>query len=162
MRKGLLIVGIVLIVLAVVIFFLGIYLSTSFTQSVTSLVTKARSEATLTPDSSIHISNVSSGETLMIIYNDTLEKPLETVTTAPGGLKIAFIYGQYMVAYVPVSSVGSLSLVNNYSEPVTVYYTYSVASFSSLAPLLFSMAIVFVMGIAGIILAVLGAVLKSK
>ncbi|KUO79136.1 MAG: hypothetical protein AT718_02060 [Vulcanisaeta sp. JCHS_4] len=80
MRKGLLIIGVSLIVLAAVIFFVGTYLSSGITSRVESLVTEAPHITTVGPGISIPITNVSGYTAIMVIYNDSLGRPLQVIT----------------------------------------------------------------------------------
>lgn len=162
MRKGLLIMGITLIVLAVVVFFVGIYLSSGLTTSVTSLVTSPRNETTLKPGSSINVGTASADETLIVMYNDTLDQPLQVSTTSPGALTVETIEGQYVIIYAPETGAGSLYLVNNYSQYATVYYSYGVINVSSALPLFVSLVASIGIGLAGVVLAILGAVLRES
>ncbi|WP_243668399.1 hypothetical protein [Vulcanisaeta sp. JCM 16161] len=104
MRKGLLITGGALIVLGIVIFLIGIYLSSGITSGVETLVTGARNETLVPPNSSITIAVPENGATIMIIYNDTLGKPLQVIASGPGQLETEGVEGQYVVVYVPETS----------------------------------------------------------
>ena len=161
MRRGLLIIGGVLIVLGIAIFFIGIYLSSSITSSVASLVTGVRNESMITPGSSIVVSIPNTSVAVMVIYNDTLGKPLQVVSS-PGQLETKGIEGQYVVIYIPETGPGELSLVNNYSENVVVYYTYGTINVGSLLPLVLSTLVSIGLVIVGVILLILGAVLRGR
>ncbi|WP_054842824.1 hypothetical protein [Vulcanisaeta distributa] len=163
MRKGLLITGGALIVLGIAIFFIGIYLSSGITSGVEALVTGGvRNETLVPPNSSITIAVPENGAAIMIIYNDTLGKPLQVVTSGPGQLETENVEGQYVVVYVPETSPGTLSMVNNYSESVMVYYTYGTINVNTLMPFVLSSIVSIGLVIAGVVLLILGAVLKSK
>ncbi len=161
MRRNLLIIGGALLVLGIAIFFIGIYLSSGITSRVTSLVTGARREVVVSPRSSIMINITKAGVAVMIIYNDTLGKPLQVVISTPGVLEVKGVDGQYVVAYMPKTIPATLSLVNNYSEDVTVYYAYGRISIGRAAPLALSVLISMGLAIVGIILLTLGAVLRG-
>ncbi|MCG2864535.1 MAG: hypothetical protein RXN89_02100 [Vulcanisaeta sp.] len=162
MRKGLLIIGVSLIVLAAVIFFVGTYLSSGITSRVESLVTEAPHITTVGPGISIPITNVSGYTAIMVIYNDSLGRPLQVITPGPGALETNVVYGKYVIIYAPEVSSGELRLMNNYSEVVTVYYTYGTVNVSSLAPLALSVLIALGLGIAGVVLLILGALMKGR
>ena len=156
------IVGGVLIVLGIAVFFIGIYLSSSITSSVASLVTGVRNESMVAPGSSIVVSVPKAGAVVMVIYNDTLGRPLQVVVSSPGQLETKGIEGQYVVIYIPETGPGELSLVNNYSENVVVYYTYGTINVGSLFPLALSTLVSIGLVIVGIILLILGAVLRGR
>ncbi|MGC8542952.1 MAG: hypothetical protein ACP5NQ_03335 [Vulcanisaeta sp.] len=164
MRKGLLIAGAVLIVLAIVIFFIGVYLSSGVTSNLASIVAGIRNEAVMKPGSSISIGNASSGVAIVVIYNDTLRKPLNIVTTTNTGLIMNNIPvdEQYMVVYSPPTGSGALYLVNNYSEGLTIYYTYGTINIASLMPLAVSTFLGLGAGIVGVVLLILGVVLRGR
>ncbi|ADN50850.1 hypothetical protein [Vulcanisaeta distributa] len=162
MRKELLITGGVLIVLGIAIFFIGIYLSSGIASDVEALVTGVRNETLVSPNSSITITVPENGIAVMIIYNDTLGKPLQVVTSVPGRLASRGVDGQYVIVYVPETSPGMLSIVNNYSENVMVYYTYGTINADTLAPFIQSSIVSIGLVIVGVILLILGAVLKGK
>ncbi len=157
------ITGGALIVLGIAIFFIGIYLSSGITSGVEALVTGGvRNETLVPPNSSITIAVPENGAAIMIIYNDTLGKPLQVVTSGPGQLETENVEGQYVVVYVPETSPGTLSMVNNYSESVMVYYTYGTINVNTLMPFVLSSIVSIGLVIAGVVLLILGAVLKSK
>ncbi|MGC8606524.1 MAG: hypothetical protein ACP5GZ_00070 [Vulcanisaeta sp.] len=162
MRKGLLITGAVIIILGVVIFFIGIYLSSGITSGIASLVTGIHNETMISPGSSIVVNTNETGAAVTVVYNDTLGKPLQVITSGPGQLEVESVEGQYVVIYVPEASPSTLSLVNNYSENAMVYYTYGAININTLMPLALSTIISIGLIIVGIILLILGAVLKSK
>ena len=162
MRRDLLMIGVALLVLGVAVFFVGTYLSSGLTSSIASLVTSARREAIITPGSPVTINITSAGVTVMVIYNDTLGKPLQVFVSEPGALSIKGVEGQYLVIYAPETAPATLSLVNNYSGDITVYYAYGFISMGEVAPLALSMLISTGLAIAGIILLVLGGVLRGR
>ncbi len=55
-----------------------------------------------------------------------------------------------------------LLLMNNYSENVVVYYTYGTINVGSLLPLVLSTLVSIGLVIVGIILLILGAVLRGR
>jgi len=163
MRKGLLIIGVSLIALAAITFFAGIYLSSGIiTSGVRSLVTETPHMATVGPGSSIPITNVSGHTVVIVVYNDSLGRPLQVIIPGPGTLETKVVYGKYVFIYTPEVSSGELRLMNNYSEVVTVYYTYVTVNVSSLAPLALSVLIALGLGIAGIVLLILGALMRGR
>ncbi|WP_243668397.1 hypothetical protein [Vulcanisaeta sp. JCM 16161] len=55
-----------------------------------------------------------------------------------------------------------MSIVNNYSENVMVYYTYGTISVNTLMPFVLSSIVSMGLVIAGVVLLILGAVLRGK
>ncbi len=149
--------------MGVAIFFIGIYLSSGIASGVEALVTGGvRNETLVSPNSSITITVPENGVAVMIIYNDTLGKPLQVVASVPGRLASRGVDGQYVIVYVPETSPGMLSIVNNYSENVMVYYTYGTINVGTLVPFVLSSIVSIGLVIVGVILLILGAVLRGK
>ncbi len=151
------IAGVVLIVLAVVMYVVGTYV-------VSRLVMPTMMTVTLSPGGNVTVGTASPGEVLTVVYTDSINQPpLETFTSMPGVLKTMYTSGHYVVAYTVLSGTGTLYLVNNYSIPVTVKYSIVGVSITS-SLLIGGMLILFalVIGIIGVVLAILGAVLKPR
>jgi len=160
-RKGLLITGAALIIAAVAVFLLGIYLSTDIVRNITLIITEVPYSAELRPEASIPITNVSEGVAVLVIYNDTLGRPLQVVTPGSGMFVEQLVNDKYAILYVPEVSSGTLWLRNNYSVDVMVYYTYGAVNIGSLTPLALSTLVTLGLGIAGVVLLILGALLRS-
>ncbi len=150
--------GVVLIVVAIVIFVFGMYILARQVRLTVMTVT-------LSPGEEIAVGVVSPGKVFTMSYMDSINKSLEFYVTAPPNAPQRYIifqryvYGLYVVTCSLIGNgTGTLYLVNNYTVPVTItYYIYhglvSVGSF-----LLMSIVI----GIIGVVLAILGAVLKPR
>ena len=149
-----LIAGVVLIVIAAMAFFAAAY-------TLSGMVSHMRT-ITLGPGGRVMVGTVSSGGLLVVVYTDSIGKPLETYTTVLGILKSSTYSGMYAVAYTVLSGTGTLYLMNNYSTPITVKYGLVSSTIASLiiSDLVVLMAII--LGVIGIILVILGAVLKPK
>ncbi len=154
-----LITGMVLLVIAIALFAIG------FTGAAKVIGTPSSSPKTisLSPGDEILIGSVEAGTALGMVYNDSLNKPLGVNYTSPGYLSTTQVDGLYVVTYAPLSGVGDLYLVNNYTTTVSV--TYRVISISASSGLITSGVMIFlsiVIGIVGLILTILGAVLKPR
>ncbi|ADY01548.1 hypothetical protein VMUT_1343 [Vulcanisaeta moutnovskia 768-28] len=156
MRRGLLIVGVILIIVAIVIFVVSTYV-------VARQVKPATMAVTLSPGDNVTVGTASLGKVLTVVYTDSINQPLETYITVPGILKTIYSNGQYVVAYTVTTGTGTLYLVNNYSVPVTIKY--SIIGVSVTSSIIIAGALAFVaiiIGVVGVILAILGAVLRSR
>ncbi|WP_054844721.1 DUF3185 family protein [Vulcanisaeta souniana] len=163
MRKGLLIIGVALLALGIIIFLIGIYLSSSVVSDIMSLITETRNETVVAPGLSVSMGAVNEGSAIMAVYNDSLGRPLQELITAQGGkLDTRSIDGQYVIIYVPETERGSLSLVNNYSENAVVYYISNTVSITTLIPLVLSTFVSIIMVIVSVVLLILGVVLRNK
>lgn len=146
-----LITGAVLIVIAVLVFAIGVYMV--LTQAKITVTT-----ATLPPGGNITLGTANPDRILTVSYMDSINKPLEIYVTAPGQWSQKYVNGYYVVAYAVLSGKGNLYLINNYSIPVTV--TYYIISGLRTGGAFELMGIVI--GIIGVILAILGAVLRPR
>ncbi|BDR92921.1 hypothetical protein [Vulcanisaeta souniana] len=162
MRKGLLIIGVALLALGIIIFLIGIYLSSSVVSDIMSLITETRNETVVAPGLSVSMGAVNEGSAIMAVYNDSLGRPLQELITAQGKLDTRSIDGQYVIIYVPETERGSLSLVNNYSENAVVYYISNTVSITTLIPLVLSTFVSIIMVIVSVVLLILGVVLRNK
>ncbi len=98
-------------------------------------------------------------------YMDSINKSLDFYVTAPPNASQRYIifqryvYGLYVVTCSPIGNgTGTLYLVNNYTVPVTItYYIYH-----GLASVGLFLLMSIVIGIIGVVLAILGAVLKPR
>ncbi|MGC8543280.1 MAG: hypothetical protein ACP5NQ_05020, partial [Vulcanisaeta sp.] len=106
MRKGLLMAGIVLIVVAVILFFVSGYI-------IARQVRPVSMSTTLGPGANVSIGTATPGKVLTVVYTDSINRPLEVYTTEPGVLKVVSINGKYTVAYTVISGEGVLYLMNN-------------------------------------------------
>lgn len=149
------ITGLVLIVLAVVLFMIGAYVISKSFRPVSATVE-------LSPGENVTIGAASPGKALTTYYMDSINKSLEVNTTEPGLIENLYTSGRYVVIYTITNGTGTLYLVNNYTVPVTVEYNVvSLSIYSSIASG-FLVIISIIIGIIGVILAILGAVLKPK
>ena len=153
MRKGLLIIGAVLLVVAVILFLIYTLMMSSGEYGSLS--------ATLQPGERVEIGTITSSEVLTVSYMDSINKPLQPYVTA-GNYYESSKAGGYVVMYILQSGEGTLYLVNNYTEPV------SITALVKVSPSPYSTeseamgGVIFLAGLAGIVLLILGAVLKPR
>mgnify|MGYP001770773457 FL=1 len=153
MRKGLLIIGAVLLVVAVI---LGIFTG----MLIASSTRYWKFSVTLQPGERIKVGTISSSQSLTVFYVDSINESLQPYVTAGSYYAISRA-GHFAVTYNPHSGIGTLYLINNYSEPVSIVALVAVTTiFTTETDLL--MAITILAGLAGIILIILGAVLKPR
>ena len=174
MRRGFLVAGLVLIVLALLIFIVGAYgIGKSF-RPITANVT-------LNPGESIRIGAATPGSTLVLYYIDSLGKPLEayinvngvnltatanglvSISTNETGLVASLRRsGYYIVVFAPSNTTGSIYLMNNYSTPITV--NYGVVSLNTYSAILTGLLVILsiLLGIVGLVLVVLGVVMGHR
>ena len=153
MRKGLLIIGAVLLVVAVILFLVySLMMSSGEYESFS---------ATLQPGERVKVGTITSSEALTVFYTDSINEPLQPYVTA-GNYSTISKAGRFAVMYILQSGIGTLYLVNNYTEPVsiTALVEVSLSPYSTESMLMASA--IFLAGLAGIVLLILGAVLKPK
>ena len=148
------IAGVVLIIIAAVAFFAATYMLSSMVSHMRTI--------TLNPGDKVMVGTVSSGGLLIVVYTDSIGKPLETYTTVPGVLKSSTYSGMYVAAYTVLSGIGTLYLMNNYSTPITVKYGLLSSTAASLITSGLVVLMAIILGVIGIILVILGAILKPK
>ena len=155
MRKGLLIIGAVLLVVAVILFLIYALIMSSSEYAPFSV--------TLQPGERVEIGTFTSSEMITVSYTDSINEPLEPYITS--GYRLYNVINranEFIVTYIPQGGVSTLYLVNNYTEPV------SITGLVEVSPSPFSTepeamdAAILLAGLAGIVLLILGAVLKPK
>ncbi len=168
------IAGIALIVVAVVLFIIGTYIIGKTFKPSTIAVT-------LSPGENVTIGVASPGKVLTVYYSSSINKPLKISTNksniyyseflnAPlkvynnesGFIVTTYRDGYYVIVFTMLNGTGALYLVNNYSMPITIKYSIAnlMISSSILGGVLFLLSIVI--GIVGVVLIILGLVLKSS
>lgn len=167
MRKGIVIVGVLLLVLGVVVAGVGLLLTTnSATQLIKGFRGGLPNTTVIGVGESYPIARVHTGEIGVVAYNDSAGTPLNI--SVPGASSVVYRSAQvnggrlFMVVFVAGAN-STLVLANNQTSTVTVHYGLSEASgLGSIAAgglLLFMGVFLFIVGI---ILAIVGAVLKSR
>ena len=153
MRKGLLIIGAVLLVVAVILFLIYTLMMSSGEYGSLS--------ATLQPGERVEIGTITSSEQIAVFYTDSINEPLEPYVTS-GNYNVFNRANEFFVMYTPPSGAGTLYLVNNYTEPVsiTALVEVSLSPFSTESEAM--AGVIFLAGLAGIVLLILGAVLKPR
>lgn len=100
---------------------------------------------------------------VILLYNDSIGKPL-SVIGAPS--QSESVSGMYILSFVAnTNSTLTIGLVNNYSSPVVVRYGYSeipASSLSGATPFVFMLFIGGGVFIVGLIVAVIGALMKPR
>ncbi|WP_291766485.1 hypothetical protein [Caldivirga sp. UBA161] len=155
MRRGLLVAGIALIVVALVFFIVGAYIIGKTFKPLTTT-------AALNPGENITIGVASPGKALTIYYSSSINKPLRIYSNESGFMITTYRDGYYVVVFTMLNGTSVLYLINNYSVPITIKYsTANLVIISSIAGgVLILLSIV--VGVVGVILIILGLVLKSS
>ncbi|EWG06635.1 MAG: hypothetical protein ASUL_08479 [Candidatus Aramenus sulfurataquae] len=146
MRKNLVIIGIILIIAGIVVFFLA---STGIISSTVS------NEVVLQEGRSYNISVTSPS---VLVYKDNYSIYLNVtgygVSLSPIGTSNGAVEYQLLIT----SSPHVVEIVNNYSQPVQVIYV--IAPFSSASVYAAAIIIAVILFIAGLAIAIYGAVKK--
>ncbi len=147
MRKNLVIIGIVLIIIGIILFASSTYIAAS------SIHYK---EISLKPNQAYTISEVGVG---LLMYKSNISAPVKlipnNVSLTASGQKDAF----YAFVVQPTNDHAIVEMYNNYTEPIQIQYANIPATSEFLVSgVLILLAII--LAIAGIVIAIYGAVKK--
>jgi len=159
MRKKLFLAGIVMIVIGIILFEVG---PTVFKFPNVNALFPLKETAKLDPTENVTLGNALPGNGFMIIYNDSMGRPLSVGATG-GTLQLQQVNGTFAAECVNTgSSSATVYLINNQTAPVSV--SYSSANFS-VTGILYSIGLVIggvLIAIIGFIVMVVGLLLKAK
>ena len=167
MRKNILIIVLALLLVGIVLVAISFYYIPRELSPLISSVNKTLlgEPVPLKPGSAIKI-NVTitrAPSLIMLIYNDSMNRPLSSINTAT---QSASVSGMYILSFIAeTNSTIMLGLVNNYTTPTIVKYGYSVIPANSLegaTPFIFMLFIGGAVFIIGLIIAIIGALIKPR
>ena len=158
MRKNVLISGIILLVIGVTLFFAGPYAFKSALNLGELLPFK--NSYTIEPNSSIMLGSIPPGKMLVGVYNDTPLLALKLIGTA---LNVTKVNGNFVFeSYNTESSAQSVYVMNNYSRPITIYYSVLVIFPSDIVFSILMVMVGVILMIVGGIVVVIGLFMKPK
>jgi len=158
MRKNVLISGIILLVIGVTLFFAGPYAFKSALNLGELL--PFRNSYTIEPNSSIMLGSIPPGKMLVGVYNDTPLLALKLIGTA---LNVTKVNGNFVFeSYNTESNAQSVYVMNNYSRPITIYYSVLVIFPSDIVFSILMVMVGVILMIVGGIVVVIGLFMKPK
>lgn len=154
-----LIAGVAVLAVGAALFFL-IAPALAASINMSSLLPLSRSSS-LGPGQSLSF-QVPGGKILVMLYNDSRGAALSASSTA-AGLMSQEINGTYAVELVNSGAQGAtVTLVNNYTAPVTVFYSSALVDVWRVYAALMSEFVGFILFIAGIAVTAAGALLRPR
>ena len=147
--------GVALIAVAIAFFIIGAYITA---KTFKPLITTA----TLNPGENITIGIASPGRALTIYYSSSINKPLKIYSNESGFMITTYRNGYYAIVFTILNGTSVLYLINNYSIPVAIKYSIANLAISSTIAGGVLVLLSIVIGIVGIILIILGLILKPR
>jgi len=122
------IITLVFLILSIISIFLGSYNVVSIARD---LLNSKPNMTILPPGGSINFNSSSDNSLILVLYNTSIGGPLKLV----GYGQQSIMNGKYLVVLYPISNS---ALYNNYTLPVTVYYSYLIVKQNLILITLFS------------------------
>jgi len=160
LRRKLLVIGVVLVLVGVILFFGG---PVFFEPSIhVSQLIPLKHTSTLNAGQNVTVGTVPPGRLGMIVYNDSLNKALR-INATTGSMAFQESNGTFAVELYNTGSFNaSVFAFNNSTLPLTVNYSSLVTSVSGLYYAAFSVLAGLVLAVAGFGVSLAGAILKPK
>lgn len=154
--KTLLIVGAIILVIGIALFFFGGYMASS---SIEKLISNLENSQPLTINPHASISLGVPSKFTLLIYNTSLGKPIIVIQNINGTNKSVIQASEDNFIIALLNQKYEAFMINNFSQPITVKYVESY----EIAPSLINVAIYtgfgFFLGIVGVIILIVGIIL---
>ena len=161
MRKGTVIIGMILLAVGAGMFFIGpVVVNSSLSPAALSSLADLTNAASLAQGQNITIASVPVGSTMAIVYNDSISAPLAfTVSNITTEQANQTYIGIYVNSGTSPQVIG---LVNNSTQTVLVNYGSAPFSIGGILEELVFLGVGAILMIAGVIIAIVGLLSKRK
>lgn len=160
MRKRLLLIGLVILVVGAAMYFAGPYLARG--NIVMDQLLPLRNYSELDPGAALQLGTAPPGMGFAVVYNSTPLLPL-VVTVNGTGLSEEGMNGTFLAVYYNSGpSAVQMTLVNNYTSPVSVHYSAAALSVSGIVYSVIFVLLGGILIIVGGVIALVGLILRPR
>ena len=165
MRRNIVIAGAVILAIGVILFLVvGPILAVPTLNKIgQENITHPSTLATLSQGQALNFGPYKTGQVVLFSFNDSANVPL-SVTVDSGEVQVRETNGIYVAVAIPTGSPGEVHLINNYTQPLIVYYSQptTLNSLSGLLGGVLGVLLGIVLIIVGVIVIVIGLILRPK